>query len=249
MPPVHLEVELAFPAVEGQPGLLRREPAGALDGRQVLRQHDAPLEFPPAGIGAAGEIDRAAGGPEPVPVPRAARRAVLERRQRLAPRGAGANATVSSNELGPLAGVEHVPVRPGLAQRRGRRTTGPTRDRRPRRAVRAKRASFGPGRVSTVCVRVRASSSRLPSPAPCRRGTGTRPRSARFRQAATRTRTLTASSAGWHTVSTSTGSPSKRKRLVSTPFQRSSVCRTPARSAGTAAEPSACVSLKPMRPR
>ena len=68
VPPVHLEVELAFPAVEGEPGLLRRVAAGALDRGEVLGEHDASLQLAPAGIAAPREVDRPAGRPEAVPV-------------------------------------------------------------------------------------------------------------------------------------------------------------------------------------
>jgi len=40
MPPVHLKVELAVPTVMNQAGLLRRIGPGAIDGCQILRQHD-----------------------------------------------------------------------------------------------------------------------------------------------------------------------------------------------------------------
>ena len=43
MPPVHFQVELAFPGVVGQAGFRRRIVPGVLDGGEVLRQHDAPL--------------------------------------------------------------------------------------------------------------------------------------------------------------------------------------------------------------
>ena len=68
VPPVHLEVELALPAVEREPGLLRRVPAGALDRGEVLREHDPALQLAPAGIAASREIDGPAGRPEAVPV-------------------------------------------------------------------------------------------------------------------------------------------------------------------------------------
>ena len=68
VPPVHFEVELAFPTVVGEAGFLRREVARALDRGEILREDDAPFELAPARVAAAGEIDRAAGAPEVVPM-------------------------------------------------------------------------------------------------------------------------------------------------------------------------------------
>src|SRR5262245_28775778 len=45
MPPMHLEVGLAIPAVVGESSLLRWIIAGALDPRQILRQDDPPFQL------------------------------------------------------------------------------------------------------------------------------------------------------------------------------------------------------------
>ena len=68
VPPVHFEVELAFPTIVSQPGFLWRQAPGALDGRKVLRQNDAPLQLVPARIFDCRQIYRAAGGPKPLPM-------------------------------------------------------------------------------------------------------------------------------------------------------------------------------------
>ena len=68
MPPVHFEVKLSFPRVVSQPGFLRRIFARVLDGQQVLGENDATLQFKPAWVFAAGQVNRAAGAPEVVPV-------------------------------------------------------------------------------------------------------------------------------------------------------------------------------------
>ncbi|MEV4285691.1 hypothetical protein AB0K40_09305 [Nonomuraea bangladeshensis] len=61
---MHLQVELAVPGVGGQAGLLRRGGAGAVDRREVLRQHDAAFQLGRSRVGAAREVDGGAGGPE-----------------------------------------------------------------------------------------------------------------------------------------------------------------------------------------
>ncbi len=68
VPPVHFEMKLAFPRIVSQPGFLRRILAGVLNRGEVLRQNDAAFEFKPARVFAAGQINRAAGAPEIVPV-------------------------------------------------------------------------------------------------------------------------------------------------------------------------------------
>src|ERR1041384_634057 len=45
MPPVHFQVKLSIPAVNGQSGFLRRHAAGTLNGGEVLRQYDSSLEL------------------------------------------------------------------------------------------------------------------------------------------------------------------------------------------------------------
>ena len=50
MPPVHLQMKLAEPAVAGQPCLLRRQRTTALNPREILREDDAAFQFLPAGI-------------------------------------------------------------------------------------------------------------------------------------------------------------------------------------------------------
>src|SRR5688572_5968531 len=84
VPPVHLEMGLAEPAVEGLPRLLRRDRAGTLDRREILREHDATLELRGTRICAARKIQRAAVGPEPLPVARARRRRLADARRRVA---------------------------------------------------------------------------------------------------------------------------------------------------------------------
>lgn len=53
VPPVHFEVGLAVPAIDGEAGLLRGIFAAALDGGEVLGEDYASLYFAGAGIGAA----------------------------------------------------------------------------------------------------------------------------------------------------------------------------------------------------
>jgi hypothetical protein len=48
VPPVHFQVELAFPRVVSQASFRRWMLSGVLDGGEVLRQHDAAFEFKPA---------------------------------------------------------------------------------------------------------------------------------------------------------------------------------------------------------
>ncbi len=62
-------MELAVPAIAGQAGVLRRDRSTALDGGEILREDDAPLQFGRMGIGAARQVDRAAAVPEVLPVP------------------------------------------------------------------------------------------------------------------------------------------------------------------------------------
>ena len=52
---------LPYQLLKVRPALLRREPAGALDGGEVLREHHAPLQLLPARVPALGEIDRPSG--------------------------------------------------------------------------------------------------------------------------------------------------------------------------------------------
>ena len=68
VPPMHLQMEFSIPTVARQASLLRRSGTGALDGREVLREHHAALQLGGARIGAAAEIERAAGGPEGLPM-------------------------------------------------------------------------------------------------------------------------------------------------------------------------------------
>ena len=68
VPPVHFQMKFALPGVVRQPGFRRRIFSGVLDGGEILRQHDAPFEFKPARVLAAGQINRAAGRPELVPI-------------------------------------------------------------------------------------------------------------------------------------------------------------------------------------
>ena len=77
VPKVHFQMELAEPAIAGEAGFLRRERAGALNGRLVLRKHDAAFQFLGARVAAAGEIHRAAAGPEAAPVLAAGRQSFL----------------------------------------------------------------------------------------------------------------------------------------------------------------------------
>ena len=57
MPPNHLEVETAEPAVIHQTGFLRWEQSAFICTHQVLREDNTPFQFQPAGIFAAGKID------------------------------------------------------------------------------------------------------------------------------------------------------------------------------------------------
>lgn len=57
MPPNHLEVETAEPAVVHQTGFLRWEQSAFICTHQVLREDNTPLQFQPAGIFASGEVD------------------------------------------------------------------------------------------------------------------------------------------------------------------------------------------------
>ena len=57
MPPNHLEVETAEPAVVHQTGFLRWEQSAFICTHQVLREDNTPFQFQPAGIFAAGKID------------------------------------------------------------------------------------------------------------------------------------------------------------------------------------------------
>ena len=68
VPEVHLQVELAVPAIAGKPGFLRRQRAGALDGGQIFGKHRPALQLACARIGGGGEIERRAARPEPRPV-------------------------------------------------------------------------------------------------------------------------------------------------------------------------------------
>ena len=115
VPPVHLEVELAVPAVEGEPGLLRRVAAGALDGREVLRQDDAPLELAPARVAAHGEVDGAARGPEAIPVLACLSQGLVEARERLGD-GAGREADRDFERVSAAARGEQVVVPRVLGQ-------------------------------------------------------------------------------------------------------------------------------------
>ena len=89
VPPVHLQVELALPAVEREPGLLRRIAPGTLDRGEVLGQHDPPLQLAPAGLAASREVDRAPGRPEAIPVPLRGPARLLERGKGLRRRRGG----------------------------------------------------------------------------------------------------------------------------------------------------------------
>jgi hypothetical protein len=64
---MHLEMEFSVPAVGEQPFFLRRQAAGAVHGREVLRHHDATLQLFRARILAAREIHHAALHPELFP--------------------------------------------------------------------------------------------------------------------------------------------------------------------------------------
>ena len=139
VPPVHLEMRLAEPAVERLARLLRRRRAGALDRREVLRQHDAPLELRRTRIGAAREIQRAAVGPEPLPVARARRRRLADARRRVAP---------------PRGERTRRPSRSATSRRRARRETRADRPARARRSTTR--------RAPSSCSR-RASAPRAPS--------------------------------------------------------------------------------------
>src|ERR1043165_760122 len=68
MPPMHLQMKLAVPTVDSQPCLLRRFRPGALNGREVLRENDAPLQFSRAMVAARGQLDCAALCPKASPV-------------------------------------------------------------------------------------------------------------------------------------------------------------------------------------
>ena len=57
MPPNHLEVETAEPAVIHQTRFLRWEQPAFICTHQVLREDNTPLQFQPAGIFASGEVD------------------------------------------------------------------------------------------------------------------------------------------------------------------------------------------------
>ena len=93
-------MELAFPTVVGEAGLLRREVAGALDRGQVLREHDPPFELAPARIVAAGEIDRAAGASRTCSSARATA-AVASKSDTRCTDGAGVKSIESSSESSP----------------------------------------------------------------------------------------------------------------------------------------------------
>ena len=64
VPPVHFQVELAEPTVLHEACFLRRHRARALDGRQILREHDPPFQFLPARVLAFREVHGAAAEPE-----------------------------------------------------------------------------------------------------------------------------------------------------------------------------------------
>ncbi len=64
MPPVHFEVGFSVPTVEKDAGLGRGHGACAVEGGDILGEDGAAFEFVGAGVGAGGEVDDAAGGPE-----------------------------------------------------------------------------------------------------------------------------------------------------------------------------------------
>ena len=86
VPPDHLGVVLAVPGVAEEPALLRWHVRHRLDGSQVLRQDDAPLQLRRPRIRAAAEIDGSPPLPERRPV--ASRRAerLVHARKRVHPR-------------------------------------------------------------------------------------------------------------------------------------------------------------------
>jgi len=121
---VHLEVELAVPAVEGQPGLLRRQLPRALDGRQVLRQHDAAFQLAPPRVAAARQVDRAALAPEPLPMlPRRGER-VVERGWPGISGRCGRRERRHELERLPTSRFDDELVAPALDQRAGRSPRG-----------------------------------------------------------------------------------------------------------------------------
>ena len=70
MPPVHFQVKLPLPRIVRQPRLRRRKFPRTLDRRQVLRQHNPPLQLKPPRITAARQIHRPARPPKFFPMPR-----------------------------------------------------------------------------------------------------------------------------------------------------------------------------------
>src|ERR1700744_3546352 len=68
MPPVHLQMEFSFPSVVSETGFCRRMIGCILDGGKILGEDDAPFEFEPTRVFAAGKINRTGGLPEMVPV-------------------------------------------------------------------------------------------------------------------------------------------------------------------------------------
>jgi len=68
VPKVHLQVELAEPAIAGEPGFLRRDERRTVMAVWYCERTMQALQFFGARVAAAGEIHRAAAGPEPAPV-------------------------------------------------------------------------------------------------------------------------------------------------------------------------------------
>ena len=228
VPPVHLEVELALPAVEREARLLRREAARALDGGEVLREHDAPLQLAPARVAAPREIDRRRPCSRSGSSARAAPRGVASKSasaRRASARSRAANSSVRRLRAGAAEtkswGAASSSAPPG--DQRGAR---PCRRRRRGGAAGAPRsARVGVPRV--VVVRLGLASSRRRSPRRCRRGSAARsPRRPGRSSGELDAHGEQVALADGTSVSTSTGWPSSRKRLSSTPFQRSSVCST-----------------------
>src|SRR5215510_504205 len=68
VPPMHLQMKLAVPAIDRETGLLRRRRARALNGRQVLRKDYPPLELLGSGVATIRKIDGASGAPKSLPM-------------------------------------------------------------------------------------------------------------------------------------------------------------------------------------
>src|SRR6185369_6600995 len=68
VPPVHFQMKLAVPTVNGQSGFLWRHTAGTLNRGEVLRQHDSSLELDGALVFTISKFDRSTVRPEAFPV-------------------------------------------------------------------------------------------------------------------------------------------------------------------------------------